>query len=122
MTAFESSLDYLLKLEISTEQTIKDKQQPMEEIDLLGSPPLPLPSTSNHPTLDSGERQRLARFAEQCSPLLYESNERFLSLRSRPFEALFITDLDKLHYEYNLLLAKYRQLSTLVTGLTKATN
>lgn len=122
LTTFEGALDYIIRSKTPKQQVIRhaddDLSLQMQEIDKLASAnitpaltPEPSPKVAGH----SSNHQ--ASLASQISPLLWESNEKFLTLKSKPLKAMFVGDLERLHYEYMLVIDKYRSLSSLATKI-----
>jgi hypothetical protein len=122
LITYETALDYLIrhKAESPLEETSfsEDNLAQMEEIDNLvakSQAPVILPeSTATHEEING---LALAKFKECAQGLLWEANEKHITLKERPLSAMFVTDLERLHYEYLFIIDKYKKLSALAAGL-----
>lgn len=74
---------------------------------------------NSHSELISANFEALA---SKSKGLLYKDHEKYLQHKDKNMAALFVSDLDRYHYEYQLLLKNYRQLSEVVTNCLKQGN
>lgn len=123
LTTFEGTLDYIIRHKVP-EQLIHIDQEDdlnaqLEEIDQLASANLtPILTPEPSPRVGLGDYRQINRdLLPTLAPLLWESNEKFITLRSKPLQSMFVSDLERLHYEYQFLIDKYRSLSIVATKL-----
>jgi len=149
ITTFEGTLDYIIKLQPKINLEDKELADGMAEIDMLAPTNQPKPTEEPKVTKTAGTGASIThnkgsaspKFDFPLSPLasqhhshnlkalqtlrdstkqfLYENNEKYITLKDKSLSAMFVGDLDRLHYEYNFMLSQYKQLSQAVGDYLK---